>query len=142
MAAKHKDSLHPTIRLRVCWINRIEDENRLDGSRSSRWEAATVTAALMAGRRGRGDDIVTAAFSVLLREPGAGRRVNGRISRGEAPTFPSGNITRLAHAEGKGEGPESDLGLLAFTAFPENTFVPPRYVAQMEKATKRGAALI
>lgn len=106
----------------MCSINRREDENRFGGSCGSRWEAAT---ALMAGRRGGGDDTVTAA-SLLLREPGAGRRMNGGFRgrsalKGCQRSHPATSHVRPTQRAG-GEGPESHLGLLAF-----RTFIPPRF---------------
>lgn len=106
----------------MCWKNRSEDENRLDGSCSSRWELAAA-AALMAGHRGGGDDTMTAAFFVLLREPGSGCRMNGGISTLKGANVPILQYrTSSPHKRRGGEGPESHLGLLSFTALTEKKF--------------------
>lgn len=83
---------------------------------------------------------MTAAFFVLLREPGAWQ--NQHVERRQ-PSDPA-VLHVLPTQRAVGEGPESHLGLLSFTAFTEKTLVPLHYVAQteaQEKANKRGAAL-
>lgn len=124
----------------MCSINRREDENRLGGSCGSRWEAATE---LMAGRRGGGDDTVTAA-SLLLREPGAGHRMNGGF-RGRSALKGANVPIQQYHTSGPRRGQEGrGQSLTSASSLSKRLYlrVSGAQMEAQEKLNESGAALI